>query len=263
MTATAVAIWLTLLGPSQPGVGDVIPPGLHPAATLIAACAALDSTPLLFEHPTIGDRPVWVRVAITVSQKSSVALEVLLRTAGVHRLYHSNVQGHKYWYLTTDPKSRPPEELGFQVKYWRVQHVEVAQVAEMLNTLVASREGSRTKEELRTSFIAHPESGTLLVRYRSAQDLVPYEKVLHELDRPPAADMATLRHWRPSHRKVANLAPELEREWLLLDHPPLGVVAHQPSNTLLLRVTPRLWPKVERLLERLDRPQPNRRDPKK
>lgn len=256
MAATVVAVWMTLLGPSEPGIGDVIPPGLHPAATLIAACSALDSRPILFEKPEIGSIPVRVRVALTVSEKSAVALDVLLRTAGIHRAYHTNVRGHGFWYLTTDPHSKPPEEVGFQVKYWRVLHIEAAQVAEILNSLVTAREGTRPDPTTRTTFIPHPETSTLLIRYQTAQDLIPYEKVFHELDRPPAPDLAKLRHWRPTYRKVTRLAPELEREWLLLEHPPLLIVPHHPSNTLLLRVTPRLWPEVLALLERLDQPQP-------
>lgn len=252
MSAAGLAVWLLVLGPSSLEVGAVIPPGTYSAATLIQACAALDGESVVLETARLGDRPVTLRAPLTVQPTSMLAFEVLLRTAGLHRIRHVERAGEIFTYITTDPHRRPPPERGYSVRRWRVRHVEVDQVVEMLNTLVEAREGERAEAD-RTQFVTHAATGTLIARYHSEKDLEPYAELLEQLDRPPGEERAALRRWSPRRRLAAHVAPELEAAWQKQGMPALRLVVHRKSNSLLITAPPSVWPDLLALLDRLDR----------
>lgn len=253
MTAATAALWLTLLGPANLTEGDTLPPGMHAVATLLQACQALDPTPILTEHPGLSSRAVEVPRALVITPSSSLTLDVLLRTAGVFRVMHRNREQEPFWFITTDPKKRPPEELGFRVKTWRVEHVDAVQVATILNASVQSREADLPKHLIPTAFVGHRATQSIVIRYREEQDLVPYVEILKDLDVPRESERVhSLRNWRARHRTAANLAADLEKQWELLDRGPLHIVIHKASNNLLIRVPSHSWPRVEELLRYLD-----------
>ncbi|MGE3165678.1 MAG: hypothetical protein AB7O52_12280 [Planctomycetota bacterium] len=251
MSATSLAVWLLLLGPPEVPVGTVIPAGPHPAATLLGACASIDGLPITLESPELAHRSVLLFTPLAVHEGSLLPLEVLLRSAGLHRVRWVERSGRTISFVSTDPEARPPSELGYAVRRWRVRHVDVDQVAVLLNALVETREAERARE-LRTSFVVHTGTSTLIARYQTEEDLEPYAALLEQLDRPPAPDRASLRHWRPRHRLAALVAVELESEWDRRGGGSLRVVVHQPSNTLLITAAPGEWPDLERLLQDLD-----------
>lgn len=255
MSSASLALCLILWGSPLPASGELVPAGLHPTATLLAACAVHDPRPQRLDRGDESQLPVWVHIALPVSAATLPSTVILLRSAGLHRIAYRDAEGHEFFFITTDPERRPPVEPVYGIRTLVVRHGDPEQIAQLLAAFADLREPGPPDGQVRTTFVADARTRRIVVRHRLEVNLQPYLDLALELDRPPVdgARGEVLRLVRVRNTRAADLAVALENERVARAWPPIEVVVQQQTNSLLLRVPAPWWSDLQALIETLDR----------
>lgn len=134
----------------------------------------------------------------------------------------------------------------------RLRHLDASTAAKVLNGIVDTNEERHT---VGTRFFASEEGNVLIVRYSTRKALHGYLEAFRKLDPPPPRKprRTVMRHYLCRHLLAADVEKAFRARWKEIPEEAITVVAHEESNSVLLRLPKGLWDRARGILEGIDR----------
>ncbi len=255
-----------LAGPDseKPTAPKTIGPGVVTVEEIVSAHHVHE---FIAAEPMLLTKKVWLFAPVQLDSVDLTWLRVVLWRAGIDlrkgpsQREYAPPQAIAYYLTGVDlnrnqpPRPRASAEsrpLDYIVATYDVLNVDPHELAATLKREVDRREAD-IPEEKRTRFIPDPHSRKLLIRIADRAQLEEYRPIIYGLDRPKEVERPIkLETYAGQYVAAATLAEEFKAAWKETGRPPLHLVVHDPSNTVLLKGPAQLLPEALKILKSLD-----------